>query len=165
MPRLQSRGATITEAKSCITALDEYISESGGDASATANDRTSISIEYGRTQANHVNLSQFNVTQDTDRAHKLVYSVIYGRPLGAAGMGRNDGRVDLSVNYEDISNDPDNKDRFVGSLTYTQKISETMTIPVSLIYANHSQFLSNVNRKLNVHFGLSYKLPDFAGSK
>jgi hypothetical protein len=32
-------------------------------------------------------------------------------------------------------------------------------MPLSLIYANHSQFLSNVDRKLNVHFGIAYKLP------
>src|SRR5207302_7660134 len=114
-----------------------------------------VSIEYQQSRANHVNLTGITPAvsvPDSPHTHSLIGSLTYGRSITQAA-GR-DGRLDVSTSYENVSNDPKKKDRFVGSMTFTQKITDTMSLPLSLIYANHSQFLSNVNRKLNVHFGL-----------
>jgi hypothetical protein len=50
-------------------------------------------------------------------------------------------------------------DRFVASVTYTQKINAKLSVPVSLVYANHASFLGDVDRKLNAHIGIQFKLP------
>jgi hypothetical protein len=57
------------------------------------------------------------------------------------------------------------KDRLIAKLTYAQRINDKLDIPISLTYANHSDYLTNVDRKLNAHFGISYKLPDMTKKK
>lgn len=72
------------------------------------------------------------------------------------------GRLELSVTYDDVRGDPkvtDRRDRLIGTLTYTQVITEKLQIPIALTYANHADYLTNVDRKLNAHFGLLYKIP------
>jgi len=34
-----------------------------------------------------------------------------------------------------------------------------LAMPLTLTYANHGSFLGDVDRKLNGHFGLSFKMP------
>ena len=51
------------------------------------------------------------------------------------------------------------RDRFVASATYTYKINDMMSMPFSLVYANHASYLGDVDHKLNAHFGISFKMP------
>ena len=154
-----SEASIAANAVTCLTELDNFTKQNGG-LEAESTDRLTLSAEYQQSRANRVDLSAYSITDPlvTSHTHSLVYSAKYGRSMITTN-GR-DGRIDLTAYYENYSNDPMKKDRFVGSVTFTQKITETMSIPLSLIYANHSQFLSDVDRKLNVHFGLTYKLPD-----
>ncbi len=75
----------------------------------------------------------------------------------------NNGRIDLSFRFEDVKDPSDPtknaRSRGIGSITYTQKINDSLSIPVSLLFANHSSDLGDVNKKFNAHFGLVYKLP------
>ncbi|MGH9421815.1 MAG: hypothetical protein ACRD3J_17695, partial [Thermoanaerobaculia bacterium] len=59
-----------------------------------------------------------------------------------------------------ISNDPSKKDQFVASLTFSQKVSDTLTMPLSIVYANHADYLPQTDKRLGVHFGVSYKVPN-----
>ena len=52
-----------------------------------------------------------------------------------------EGRIDLAFNYDDVSGDPKLDDRWVGSVTYTQKLTDSFTLPLSLVYANHEKYL------------------------
>jgi hypothetical protein len=47
------------------------------------------------------------------------------------------------------------KDPFVASLTFSQKISDTMTLPLSITYANHTQYVPQTDRRVGIHFGVS----------
>jgi len=67
-------------------------------------------------------------------------------------------RIDLSAEYVDVSDDPMRQDRFVLTATYAYPLTATATLPVSLVYANHSEFLGDPDEKLSAHFGLSYKI-------
>jgi hypothetical protein len=164
--------AAISSMNACVSSLNTFA------AKAASSDRFSLAIQYDRTDATAVDLPQYTVNYTVPSGHKFTYSVIYGRPMSVRQPA--DGRVDFSVNYEDTkvvkaedvvslsrrvpldtaaATTVPPRDRLVASVTFTQKLSDTMSIPVSLIYANHAQFLSNVDKKLNVHFGLIYKLP------
>lgn len=149
--------ATIAaNAVTCLAKLKAFAKPGDVDSAP----RLALSLEYQQSRAGRVDLSEFHVTDPvtSPHSHSLIGTATYGRSITAAA-GR-DGRIDVTASYQNVSNDPTKKDRFVGSVTYTQKITDTMSLPFSLIYANHSQFLSDVDRKLNVHFGISYKLPD-----
>lgn len=68
-------------------------------------------------------------------------------------------RMHLSAEYVDVSDDPERQDRLVGVFTYEIPLPSGMTLPISLSYASHSEFLEEPDKRLSAHFGLSYKLP------
>ena len=147
-------------ASSCTSRLVAF---AGAASQANAGDRLAFAIEYKRARGESVDLSKFMVVPPNTpvvrpETKSLIYSLTYGRPLTNAKI--KDARFDLAVNYTNISNDPTMKDRFVATLTFSQKVSDTMTLPLSLTYANHTQYLPQTDRRVGVHFGVSYKIPN-----
>lgn len=128
-------------------------------------DRLTMSLEYHRTNRRWIkgdaDLGGFEFGYP--RAHSFVCEVKYGRTMQGAVLGTSNGRVDLSFRYEDVRNPSDAsknvKSRGVGAITYTQKMNDSFSLPVSLVYASHQADLGNVDKKFNAHFGLVYKLP------
>src|SRR5258708_4912049 len=169
-PTAGTRAAT----SRCVNKRTQYAEKSA----AATSDRFSLSVQYNRTDHIAVDLPQYTINYTVPSGHKFIYSVIYGRPMSVSQPTEKDGRVDFSLNSdatkttkaEDVvslshrtplaaATTVPPHDRLVASITFTQKLSDTISVPVSLIYANHAQFLSTVDKKLNVHFGLVYKLP------
>ncbi len=148
------------ESVQCLADLKAYAGVKDPAAEPDSSQRLSVSFEYKQSSSQTIDLSEFSVTTPLPRpgAHSLVYSVTYGYPFMMTSMGR-EGRIDGKINYENISGDPDKRDRFVGSITYTQKMTDTVTFPITLSYANHSRFLPETDKKFGMHFGISYKLP------
>lgn len=69
------------------------------------------------------------------------------------------GRLELSATYDTVTGDPNRDDRFIGKLTYSQRISDGTYAPISLVYASKADYLTNVDRRLNAHFGIAFKIP------
>lgn len=154
-------------AEECTTALTA-LTKTPADA---PEDRVAFSLEYRQWSALSVvvpDLAHFTAP----RARSLVYSITYGRNH----MMIDKGRLDVEVNYEDTTartvtdvTPPAGtvtgtgaaavRDRFVASATYTYQINGMMAMPLTLTYANHAAYLGDVERKLNAHFGLSFKMP------
>jgi hypothetical protein len=155
--------AAVPNVAKCTSDLVKTV---GGDPSTQpdANDRFVVAFEYRQAKTESVDLSDFKIATPVARpgTHSLVYSLKYGHPLTGGTM--KNARVDLAANYDNVSNDPKKKDRFVASLTFSQKISDHMTPLLGLTYANHADYLTQADRKLGVHFGLSYKIPAAGGS-
>jgi hypothetical protein len=119
--------------------------------------RFAFALEYTRTNANNIVLPQDSIDLRTPRGHRTVGSIVWGTLLVA--NPQHEGRFDLNVAYEDNSADANLKDRLIASAIYTQKINDTVLLPIGIVYANHARYLTDVDRKLSVHFGLVYKLP------
>lgn len=68
-------------------------------------------------------------------------------------------RLHLSAEYVDVSDDPQRQDRMVATLTYELPIGSEMSVPLSVAYANRSEFLGEPDEELSAHLGFSYKLP------
>jgi len=127
---------------------------------ATTN-RFVAEVDLQWVTANNIALPQYLTAPVPGKSSRSVSaSASYGRdvfrPLSTIDRR---GRLDAELKYDDVTGDDKRRDRFVASVTYTQKLSEKVQIPVSLAYANHADYLTNVDRKLNAHFGLSWKLP------
>jgi hypothetical protein len=149
-----------TESVQCLADLKAYAGVKDAAAEPDSKPKLSVAIEYKQAATQTIDLSEFSVTTPLARAgaHSLVYSVTYGYPFMMTSVGR-EGRIDGALNYENLSGDPDKRDRLVGSVTYTQKVNDAITFPISLSYANHSRFLPESDKKFGMHFGISYKLP------
>jgi hypothetical protein len=144
----------------CVGTMAAFARQPGSDTKARASTRLAVAVEYKQIRANRFELTEpVTIAIDTPHSHSLVYSVTLGIPV-ATTLENREGRFDVALNYDNVSNDATRKDRFVGSVTYTQKLTDTLTLPLSLVYANHANYLPDTHRKMGVHFGLNYKLPD-----
>jgi hypothetical protein len=157
--------ANAANAAMCVSRLVAF---SDTASLANAGDRLAFAIEYKRASAESVNLSKFMVVPPNTpvvrpETKSFIYSLTYGHPLTSAKI--KDARVDLAINYWNISNDPTKKDRFVASLTFSQKLSDTMTLPLSITYANHTQYVPQTDRRVGIHFGVSYKIANSGGGQ
>lgn len=161
------RTLTDANATECAELLDAFAGTTAENDSA---DRVAMSVEYRSSNGLTVALPEYALHLDVSRAHSFVYSLAYGRN----NMMIKKGRIDLAVNYEDttvseaadvIANEAVTggpkavRDRFVASATYTYMINDTMAMPLSLVYANHAAFLGDVDRRLNAHIGVTFKMP------
>jgi hypothetical protein len=161
-------GATDDAKRSCVDLLERYAGDTELPDAGSEPGRVAVSVEYHSADANTVNIPQYSLNLTTKSGHSLVASAAYGRVM-MPRPDRKSGRIDVALSYENISNaaaipsitnpSADIKDRWMGSITYTQKMSNNMSFPISLVYANHAAFLPNVDKKLTAHFGLNYKMP------
>lgn len=68
-------------------------------------------------------------------------------------------RFHASLEYVDVSDDPQRQDRGIVNLTYELPVTASISVPLSLTYANHAEFLGDHDDELSAHLGFSYKLP------
>jgi hypothetical protein len=40
-----------------------------------------------------------------------------------------------------------------------------MTLPLSITYANHTQYIPQTDRRVGIHFGVSYKITNSGGGQ
>jgi hypothetical protein len=142
---------TASVAADCAQTLQTY-------AQNAANDRLAFSAEYHVANRRWIDLPQYAVEYGIPRSRSLVYSLKYGRPLSPA-VNRTGSRIDLDVDFENVSEPDDISNRLVASLTYTYKVNDTVSIPVGLVYASHEKDLPTSDEKLNAHFGVLFKMP------
>lgn len=160
------RGRDLDDAGECARLLAAFADSPETDPG----NRVSMSLEYRESNGVDVVLPNYAVNFNASGAHSLLYSLAYSREMALT----NDDRLDLAVNYEDttvskvtdliptpavVQSSKAVRDRFVASATYTYKINGQMAMPVSLIYANHATYLGEVDRRLNAHIGITFKMP------
>lgn len=173
------------DAARCATALDEYMRRATGVLSA---DRLELSLTYRDTE--HI------AAQAVVPTRTLEYEVAYGRPFASFVPGR-EGRIELrwkfagSTSTGTITTAPNalaatrlpeedeltfrpQREKSTAAVTYTQKISDRLSLPVSVVYTEREAFLpSDPDRvspplpvrevvlpqeRLAVHVGLLYRI-------
>jgi hypothetical protein len=123
--------------------------------------RYSFTPEGGQTE---------DILLHLDGGHELNLRLLWNRSLPGVsqsmGLTTGEGTEDnalrdvlsFSLEYVDVTGDANQTDRFIGQLMYVVPLSASMTIPVTLTYANHSKFLDDKTDRLSAHVGLSYKI-------
>ena len=56
-----------------------------------------------------------------------------------------------------MSDDPLRRDRGVATLTLTRQIGD-LAVPFGIVYANHGEYLGEVDEQLSAHLGLKFDL-------
>lgn len=88
-----------------------------------------------------------------EAVRKLILSIGWSRDFILA-----DGEpvtLDLVGDYEDVSDDPLRQDRGVVTLTITRRLGD-ISVPLGIVYANHGEYLTEVDEKLSAHVGLKF---------
>jgi hypothetical protein len=98
-----------------------------------------------------------------DRLRTYLARIQYGRDLMGARVNDVPIRFDVQATWEQVTGATKESrpydTRFVVATTLSVPLSDAITIPVTLSYANHEEFLKNQQKKLGIHFGLTYRIP------
>jgi hypothetical protein len=89
-----------------------------------------------------------------ESVNRIILSAGWSRDFN---LGGEPVAMDLVAEYQDISDDPLRRDRGVATLTFTRQFNN-MSIPFGIVYANHGEFLPEVDEKLSAHIGLRFNL-------
>lgn len=147
------KSATIT-----LQCLRQYTRAPQRQASLKRGDRLFVTVSYARRQDHEITLADDDVTLDLDGTWDLAGELGYGRYVAFNREGEQIGRIDLSAQYVHHEDDPERQNRFVGSATYTQRVSPSLSLAAGVSYASQPEFLDEVERKVTANFGLRYKL-------
>jgi hypothetical protein len=143
--------------QTCLQQLNAYV----GPATIDRTWRLALSLDLSRTEANTIDISQLSTPISTPRMDSQMISLTAGRRFDPPSSGR-ERRIDVTASYENVSDDPNLQDRIIASVTWTQEITNTFSLPITLSYANKSKYLPEDDRDLSAHFAISYKLPTTA---
>ena len=150
-----------TDLLACYSA---YVGNPKRSASIAAGNRVAFSLEYSDIASYSLSLDDGAFSFEQPGASSLMASLTYGRYLWVNGP--QSARVDLSLMYDQVDDDGaaavtavmKHQDRFLGSLTYTQKLNDKTGAVLGLTWANKPEFLGDVTKSLGARAGLTYKI-------
>lgn len=148
------------DAASCAAAYANYIADRKNLAGLGASNRVALSLEY--TDVEDYDITAEGVTDPfhVDGSRKWSGSFLYGRRMIQGEDSARDARFDLSLTYEDIDSKDEKVDnRWIASAIYTQKLSDTLSFPLGLVWSSHEANVPDSDQKLSAHFGLVFKVP------
>lgn len=148
------------ETMRCLTAVADYLEEQ----SSTPSDRLAVSIDYKEIDDREVEMLVGGAPQSfaADDAYAIVSSLALGRRF-RPGSHLGNARFDISLSYEDVSNDPMRNDRTVAQATLSFAFMDA-TIPVTIVYANRPEFdLQDDDYLLSSSVGIRYDFKRSSG--
>ena len=120
--------------------------------------RLKIEGEYGETDQYFYGLPADNFSYSLDRIQKTVIKGSLGGYMHSNAQGNQTTRVDLEGLFEDTTGDEKRNNRFVATLTFSQKMTGDMSAAFSVVYANKPEYLGEVDEELGARVGLRYKI-------
>ena len=120
--------------------------------------RVAISVEYTDVDDYDLILADPAIVLDVGGERQLVAQVTYGRYLNVTAEGKGQTRIDIGYSYEDVGDDPVRQDRSMGNVTFTQRVSDTLALSASIVYASDPEFFGQVDDEVSARIGLNYRL-------
>jgi hypothetical protein len=126
----------------------------------------SFTVDYTKTRDFHFALPG-DAALDSPGSHKLSATLHGGMYFGNSRAGR----IEVDATYDDVTDDPTRKDRFVGTVSWIESLNASLAkvvggseLVVKLVYANKPEFLGDVDRNLGLRFGLKWSLDNTSGA-
>lgn len=146
----------LAKASPCLKDYSDFITEN--QALLKDVDKFSFSAEYRNVSKEVFDLPQQSLTGlRIDAVKKIIISAGWSHLFPDPSGGDQPVRLDFVGSYENVSNDPQRQDRGVATLTFTRKFGN-LTVPFGIVYANHGEFLGDVNKQLSAHLGLKFDI-------
>ena len=149
----------------CTRQYNRYVTTH--DAAIATGERFSLSLEYESIEPLVVPLSTLLPASGlTDlrfpSSKKRIAALGWSRNF--AGLENEPTRLDLVARYEDVTDDPARQDRLVATATFNLKVAG-MDVPLGIVYANHGEYLGEVDRQLSAHLGIKINLEGLGAKK
>ncbi len=152
--RFVESGCQFDEAYLCF---EEYLTPTN-EQHLKRGDRVSFNLEYSRKQSYNKILESGASSLMLGSESSLTASLGYGRYLSFLDNGAGNSRLEFSASYEDVGSDSMRQNRLFSTATYSQRISDTAAVSLSVVYANKPEFRGEVGTEISAQLGLNYKL-------
>lgn len=140
-----------------LTCYQGFLSKPAVEEDLEHGDRLTFNADYKEIKPYRISFPDDDVSLDLDASSVLTLSLKYGRYFETGQLGPS-ARFDLDWSYEDVSDDPNRRDRNVASLTFSNRFLRSLGLSLGLSYANHAKYLPDIDEELSTHFGISYRL-------
>ena len=121
-------------------------------------DRLAVSLEYSDVRDDELSLPDGSITVPIAADREIVGSLVYGRYLDFTEAGRGQSRVDFSLSHDYVDDDPDRNDRWLLTLTYSQRVAGDVILAAGVTWADKAEFRGDVDHEISARVGLTYKL-------
>jgi len=147
----------------CLTKYEGFMTKHGKDIAAS--ERFSLSVEYESNDSSEVSLATLlpgsGLTDlELPGSKKTIAALGWSRNF--SGLQEQPTRLDVVARYEDVSDDPARHDRLVATASFELKVGQ-LNVPIGVVYANHGEYLGEVDEQLSAHLGLRFQLKGLGG--
>lgn len=140
----------------CLTFFTGYVKDHKDEIKS--GQKISFSAEYRNIAEKVFDLPDHDLTGlKINAAKKLIIKAGWSRMFPAGNEGETPVRFDFVGSYEDVSDDPQRQDRGVATLTLTRQFGD-LAVPFGIVYANHGEFLGEVDEQFSAHLGIKFDL-------
>jgi hypothetical protein len=141
--------------------LNAYLARPSMKAWSIRQPRIAGLLEFNRIDPFSLDRPEDNLSLKLDSIRRLTGKLTYGQVL-ASNPGT---KFDFEARYDDFSDNPSKKNRFVTTATWTQKLTDRLAkaangtqLVVSLVWANKPEFHDEVDHELGMRAGLKWSL-------
>ena len=120
--------------------------------------RGSVNLEYEDREDTSFSIGEDDLPLELKGGNSTILSLAFGKQLDLTNSMFPSGKLDLSLSYENVSDDPLRQDRTLAGATYTQGLAEGLQLTVGLVWANKAEYLPDSDDQLSARIGLNYKL-------
>ena len=137
----------------------EYLTRPG--ASPDSRSYLTLSADYSETERFGFALPEDGLSLDLPKSKVISASLAVGHKLSKERRSH----IDLDARYENATGDPNRNNRFVSTLSWTQKLSDQLAtmaggsnLVVSVVYANRPEYRGDVDKELSLRAGLKWSV-------
>ncbi len=150
------KNCSASEAMLCVA---DYLSQDDVIANLKESKRVTFKADYSKLQRLDFALPGTTPFAFSEKpVERFGVSAAFGRYLGKEVASRTRARVDVSIGYEDFSDDPARQDRGLATATFTYPVAEGFYLSVGAIYATKPEFRGDVDEELSARAGFTYKV-------
>lgn len=128
-------------------------------------DRLWVEASFVRRGAYDVALAGDSAALDAPASSGFAASGGYGAYIGDPSLGERRDRADLTLRYDHTRDDPLRQDRFVASLFFTRRLSDSAGAVLGVTFANRPEMLADADRRFGAHIGFTYKVDNGADDR
>ena len=125
--------------------------------------RLTFSLDWTRQQDYHPAVD--GVSLDVPGKERWTIAAAYGRNLRVDVNGKFTSRFDFKGSWEDWSDDPLHQDRGLANLSFTQKVTDNMSLVLGAVWASKPELRGEVDKEVSARFGLTYRFLDEKGKE
>jgi hypothetical protein len=138
--------------------LASYLAQPGVIANLEQSMRISVKAEYSKLGRVDFALPNHGFRYYAEPSERFALTAGFGRYLGGENTSATRTRIDLTLGYEDFSDDPNRQGRGLASATLTFPVANGLFLSFGAVYATKPEFRGDVDSELSARAGVLYKL-------